>query len=117
LGSEGPSSILGTPTKIMFIRTKEDFTCEKCGFFVAGDGYTNHCPECLWSKHVDVFPGDRAQMCGGMMEPVSVEVKNREYTLTHKCLKCGHIKPNKASKADNFDMLTQIAVEHSKKYA
>ena len=24
-----------------------------------GNGYTNHCPKCLWSKHVDINPGDR----------------------------------------------------------
>ncbi len=97
-----------------FIRTKENFVCEKCGFAVKGDGYTNHCPECLWSKHVDVFPGDRAAECGGLMEPIGVEIKNKEYIITHKCVKCGHIKPNKAVSADNFDMLIQISAENSK---
>ncbi|MFA6992594.1 MAG: RNHCP domain-containing protein, partial [Candidatus Gracilibacteria bacterium] len=37
-----------------FSRTIEDFVCEKCGAKVKGDGYTNHCPKCLWSKHVDI---------------------------------------------------------------
>src|SRR3989338_8156335 len=46
-------------TSRRFQRTKEDFTCERCGFFVRGSGYTNHCPQCLWSKHVDVNPGNR----------------------------------------------------------
>ena len=50
-----------------FIKVKEDFVCEHCGAEVKGDGYTNHCPKCLWSKHVDVHPGDRAAECGGMM--------------------------------------------------
>ncbi|HCR42265.1 TPA: hypothetical protein DIV45_02815, partial [Patescibacteria group bacterium] len=36
-----------------FIRTKEDFTCENCGHRVKGSGYTNHCPKCLYSQHVD----------------------------------------------------------------
>ena len=94
-----------------FIRTKEDFTCEKCEFFVKGNGYTNHCPECLWSKHVDVFPGDRKGGCRGMMDPIGVEVKNKEYTIIHKCTKCGHIKPNKAVKEDNFQMVVQISAE------
>ena len=31
--------------------------------------YTNHCPRCLYSKHVDINPGDRAEQCDGMMEP------------------------------------------------
>lgn len=58
-----------------FKRTKEDFIGESCGFKVRGDGYTNHCPNCLWGKHVDVNPGDRQSDCRGMMEPVGVEMK------------------------------------------
>jgi predicted Zn-ribbon and HTH transcriptional regulator len=98
-----------------FKRNIEDFTCKKCGFAVEGNGYTNHCPQCLWSRHVDVHPGDRAAECGGMMEPVRVEVKNREYTIVHKCQKCGLERPNKAVKDDNFDMLVQISAENSKR--
>ena len=97
-----------------FKKHTEDFVCERCGFFVEGDGYTNHCPECLWSKHVDVFPGDRAGECGGMMEPVGVEIKNKEYVILHKCVKCGFEKKNKAAKEDNFDLITQISAETKK---
>ena len=97
-----------------FKRNTENFTCEMCGFFVEGDGYTNHCPECLWSKHVDIFPGDRAGECDGMMEPVGVKIKNKEYIIIHKCVKCGVEKPNKAVKNDNFQMLIQISSENSK---
>jgi len=94
-----------------FKKTQENFVCEKCEFSVVGDGYTNHCPQCLWSKHVDVFPGDRAGDCGGMMEPVGVEKKGKEYIVTHKCVKCGLEKPNKAVVEDSFDMLIQISAE------
>ncbi len=95
----------------MFKRTPEDFFCEKCRLEVIGNGYTNHCPQCLWSKHVDVYPGDRAAACGGMMEPIRVEVKNSEYTIIHKCVKCGFERRNKAVKDDSFDMLVQISAE------
>ena len=61
-----------TPPTRRFARTVEDFVCEKCGTQVEGDGYTNHCPHCLWSRHVDVNPGDRKATCKGMMEPVAV---------------------------------------------
>ena len=98
---------------MIFIRKTENFVCEKCGFSVVGDGYTNHCPQCLWSKHVDVSPGDRAGDCGGMMEPVGVEKKGREYIITHKCVKCGLEKPNKAVKDDNFQMIIQISSENN----
>ncbi len=98
----------------MFKRTREDFICEKCGTTVEGSGYTNHCPECLWSKHVDIFPGDRAEECGGMMEPVKVEKKGKEYIIIHKCIKCGLEKPNRAIKEDNFQMIIQVSAENSK---
>ena len=42
-----------------FERNREDFTCNNCELFVQGDGYTDHCPSCLYSKHVDINPGDR----------------------------------------------------------
>ncbi len=85
-----------------FTRTIENFTCEHCGEMVQGNGYTNHCPKCLWSKHVDVDPGDRAATCGGLMPPVSLERAGDEWSLTHRCEKCGHEKRNKTSKEDNL---------------
>ncbi len=98
-----------------FIKNKENFVCEKCGAKVEGNGYTNHCPECLWSKHVDVFPGDRAGDCGGMMEPVRIEKKGKEYNIIHKCRTCGIEKPNKAVPEDNFQMIVQISAEYGNK--
>jgi hypothetical protein len=99
-----------------FTRTTENFTCEKCGLFVEGNGYTNHCPQCLWSKHVDVSPGDRANACGGMMEPIRVEKNGKEYTIIHKCIKCGFEKPNKAVREDDFQMLVQVSSENAKEF-
>ena len=97
-----------------FTRTTENFICEKCGANVEGNGYTNHCPQCLWSKHVDVFPGDRVGECGGMMEPIRVEKKGKEYVIIHKCVKCGIEKPNKAVASDNFQMIIQVSADNSK---
>jgi len=95
----------------MFKKTKEDFICEKCGYAVMGTGYTNHCPKCLWSKHVDIHPGDRAAECGGMMEPVAVELDGEETILVHKCLKCGHNKRNKVQKEDDYDKVIAITAK------
>jgi len=91
-----------------FQRNIEDFVCEKCATKVEGNGYTNHCPKCLWSKHVDINPGDRGAHCGGLMEPVSVEQKDGEWRILHKCEKCGHEKINKISKEDDFDKVTTV---------
>ena len=83
--------------------------CEKCGEKVIGNGYTNHCPKCLWSKHVDVNPGDRLAVCGGMMKPVKVEVEKGEYLLTHHCEKCGFERRKKVESQDNFDEVVKIS--------
>ena len=88
-----------------FQKNVEDFVCEHCGKPVKGSGYTNHCPDCLWSKHVDKFPGDRAESCGGMMEPIKIESEKGEFVLSHKCVKCGYIKRNKTSLNDNLDTM------------
>lgn len=93
-----------------FIRKKEDFTCENCGFMVKGSGYTNHCPNCLYSKHVDLdIPGDRKSNCGGLMKPIGIEKKNEGYIILHQCEKCGAAKKNKSAKGDNFDEIIKIS--------
>lgn len=88
-----------------FKKNKEDFVCEKCGFRVIGNGYTNHCPQCLFSKHVDVFPGDRSEKCSGLMEPVAYDGKD----IFFKCLKCRKIKKNKSVLNDNSDILVELS--------
>lgn len=95
--------------KKRFQKRKEDFVCGKCMTKVKGSGYTNHCPECLWGKHVDINPGDRMEDCHGMMAPVRVETKGDQYILLHRCEKCGFERKNKVGKGDNFDTLSKIA--------
>lgn len=96
--------------KSHFIKKEEDFECEVCGKQVKGSGYTNHCPRCLYSKHLDRnLPGDRAESCQGLMEPVDVEVKGENYILTHRCRKCGKRRRNKASKKDKFEVLLRLS--------
>ncbi len=88
---------------MIFIRVVEQFSCERCATLVQGNGYTNHCPKCLWSKHVDTNPGDRAALCGGMMQPELLERGGDVWILTHKCVACGHRKRNRLSPHDDFD--------------
>lgn len=92
-----------------FQRKKEDFVCEHCGAEVKGNGYTNHCPHCLWSKHVDINPGDRAEDCGGMMEPVDLELKDGKYVIVHRCRKCGFVRRNKVCDADDFETVIALS--------
>jgi DNA-directed RNA polymerase subunit RPC12/RpoP len=92
-----------------FQRRKEDFVCAHCGTAVEGNGYTNHCPKCLWSKHVDVMPGDRADTCGGLMRPIRIEGATPEYIIIHKCERCGAERRVRTVGEDSPDALIALA--------
>ena len=92
-----------------FFKREEDFTCKVCGSKVKGTGYTNHCPNCLFSLHVDEdVPGDRASSCKGLMDPIKVEIKDGEYILIHKCRKCKKVTKNKTLENDNFEEILKL---------
>ncbi len=91
----------------LFQRKIEDFECLFCGRFVVGNGYTNHCPHCLTSRHVDVNPGDRASECGGVMDPVGAKKDGKKgFMILQRCRGCGHERWNRASPDDD---VTEIA--------
>ena len=92
-----------------FTKTVENFECAHCGAMVFGNGYTNHCPHCLWSKHGDNNPGDRASDCGGMMIPISVETAGNGFIITHKCEKCGKTIRQRSSENDDIDTIIEIS--------
>ena len=99
-----------------FTKIDEEFICENCGEKVEKLGYTcrNHCPSCLHSKHVDKNPGDRAEECKGILEPVSVEMSSKKgYVIVFKCKKCGAIRKNKAAEDDNMNLIIKLS---SKQY-
>lgn len=84
--------------------TNNAFTCVHCGCVVQpleNGSVRNHCPQCLHSLHVDEFPGDRASLCGGLLEPKSVEQQSKKgWVIVHCCQKCGAEKRNKAALDD-----------------
>lgn len=86
----------------VFKKVKEDFVCGHCGEAVVGNGYTNHCPKCLWSRHVDINPGDRAEGCLGLMRPESVIFEHDEYFINHVCELCGAKRRVKAASSDDI---------------
>lgn len=91
-----------------FQRKIEDFVCSHCGQSVKGTGYTDHCPKCLWSQHVDINPGDRAEKCCGAMEPVGLEIKGGEKIIHYECQKCGYRHRVKAREEDNFEAIIEL---------
>jgi len=91
-------------------QVKEDFECEQCGFVVVGNGFTNHCPQCLCSKHVDNTPGDRAMLdeCGCLMEPIGITESRGGIAIVHKCINCGIESINRTAPDDDDDMLQSL---------
>jgi len=95
-----------------FLRKKEDFKCENCGFEVKGDGYTDHCPQCLFGKHVDEeIPGDRASECGGLMKAIEVSYQAEEFKIHYKCSKCRHEFWVRESEEDDRNLLMSLMIK------
>lgn len=90
-----------------FQKHVEDFTCDNCGAFVKGSGYTDHCPECLVSKHVDINPGDRAAKCGTLMIPTRTEYA-KDFIIHYVCTGCGKRSKVNAAPSDNREKLTEL---------
>ena len=90
----------------------EMFICENCGASVNKLNYTarDHCPECLYSKHVDIMPGDRANSCTGLMKPIGIEKYKNTYKIIYKCSKCNQIHKNIMANDDNYDLIVKLSV-------
>ena len=91
-----------------FQRKKEDFICAVCGEVVCGNGYTDHCPKCLWGKHVDINPGDRKAECHGRMKPIGIEKKSKNMTIIYKCEKCSYEYKVKKAELDSMEKIIEI---------
>jgi predicted RNA-binding Zn-ribbon protein involved in translation (DUF1610 family) len=92
-----------------FLAREEPFTCGHCNAAVEPLGrgtYRNHCPQCLWSKHVDdVGPGDRASLCKGMMEPAGFDMRKGQWVVRHQCTACGKEIVNTLAPDDQWETL------------
>ena len=110
---------------------KGGFRCCNCGQWVPftefmGTKHRNHCPYCLWSKHVDLEkPGDRKSKCQAGMKPIGLTFKHEgvdkygrlrqgELMLIHECTSCGKISINRIAADDNEEMILKIFSESQK---
>lgn len=91
----------------------EGFTCENCKKEVLKLNYTarDHCPYCLYSKHVDINPGDRANNCKGLLRPISIEKYKNTYKIIYKCLKCGELHKNIMANDDDFNEVIRLSCQ------
>jgi hypothetical protein len=108
-----------------------DFKCKNCGMhisaepLISGVGHRNHCPYCLWSRHLDLFrAGDRLCACKGLMEPTGLTVKQMhkryrtkqgELMLIHQCIDCKTLSINRIAADDlptELQRVYQCSLEH-----
>ena len=99
-----------------------DFRCLHCGYPVSVNpilsavGHRNHCPYCLWSRHLDLLAaGDRLSACKAPMRPLGLTFKRAhkkygqvgvgELMLVHICTDCGRVSLNRIAADDDVDCL------------
>ena len=91
----------------------EEFVCENCNKEVKKLNYTarDHCPYCLFSKHLDIFPGDRKNTCHGLLQPIGIEKFKNTYKIIYKCKKCNEKHKNIMANDDSFDKIIELSIE------
>ncbi len=94
-----------------FTMRDEEFICENCQKKVAPLKYTarDHCPYCLYSKHVDIMPGDRNNSCQGLLKPIGIEKFKNTYKIIYQCQKCKKLHKNIMAKDDNMDLIIELS--------
>jgi DNA-directed RNA polymerase subunit RPC12/RpoP len=92
------------------------FVCWNCGIDVVpltNGSYRNHCPACLYSRHVDIEPGDRASDCGGLMMPIGLRSASKKgWQVVHRCLRCRQERANRIAagtvQPDDLDIVIAL---------
>jgi hypothetical protein len=92
------------------------FICGHCKRTVPagtpGTRHRNHCPWCLWSRHLDERTGDRKSACYGQMEPIAIWVKeDGEWSIVHRCQSCSTVRLNRIAGDDSELTLLSLAVQ------
>ena len=97
----------------VFAKNDSGFICGNCGREVPPLGYSsrNHCPFCLYSKHLDIMPGDRQSDCHGLLKPVGIEKFKDTFKILYRCNKCGFEHKNIVANDDNMDLIINLSVQ------
>jgi RNHCP domain-containing protein len=102
-----------------------DFRCAHCDTIVSsthllsGVNNRNHCPYCLWSRHLDLFvAGDRLSACKAPMKPIGLTMKKGrnkyqreprgELMLIHACVECQALSINRIAADDDSDNVMTV---------
>jgi len=102
-----------------------EFHCQACHGLVTNQPWLsgvqnrNHCPYCLWSRHLDLFQaGDRLSACKAGMEPIGLTLKRSkriyqpnpcgEIMLVHRCVDCAKISINRIAADDDPEQILRV---------
>jgi DNA-directed RNA polymerase subunit RPC12/RpoP len=102
-----------------------DFRCIYCRQHVSsvtilsGVNNRNHCPYCLWSRHLDLHKaGDRLAACKEKMRPIGLTFKRTpkkyaqetcgELMLIHLCIECGQVSINRIAADDDVETVLRV---------
>lgn len=94
-----------------FTKNDSGFICANCGAVVMPLKTTSrdHCNQCLHSLHVDINPGDRANSCKGILQPINTFSNSKKgYVIEYKCKQCKSAVRNKAADDDNFEEMLKL---------
>jgi DNA-directed RNA polymerase subunit RPC12/RpoP len=96
-----------------FKMINESFVCENCWQMIEKHpkgSARNHCPFCLYSKHLDhLSPWDRLSKCQSIMKPIWIDhKKNKWWMIKHQCIKCHKEIINKIAPDDHYIEFIQL---------
>jgi len=85
----------------------EAFRCGHCqkSVPIGGVMIRDHCPFCLWGRHLDNIPGDRASNCGGLMKPLHFSFAGDTRWIHYSCTQCHHVFRVRSHPDDGLEIL------------
>ena len=94
-----------------FVKNNEAFICIACGREVAAhpSSSRDHCNHCLTGQHVDVHPGDRMNECGGVLEPIGLQMRSGKTQIVFRCKKCRAQVLNVVAPDDDQALIAELA--------
>jgi hypothetical protein len=116
---------LNWDVRMGYMKDETGFMCCHCHYYVSsltilsGVNNRNHCPYCLWSRHLDLYKaGDRMAACKESMDPVGLtykrsrkkyaRAKKGELMIIHCCTVCGKIDINRIAADDDVEILFEL---------
>ena len=101
------------------------FHCNHCQAYISTDAMLsgvqnrNHCPYCLWSRHLDLYEaGDRLAACKAVMKPIGLTQKQtrKKYTsrqpgelmIIHLCIECSSVSINRIAADDEVRTIREV---------